>query len=435
MQKSVLDINDRLGEHPPSWYAATANELQTFASAAGDLKFDVLIIGAGYSGLSAALHLAQLGYKTGVVEAHRIGWGASGRNGGQVGTGQRVEIHDLERQVGKTAAKDAFDIGVDATDLVRDLINKHKIDCNYVRGIIEAFHKTKYNREAKEEVDHYRERYGYKSMTYLPPEALREKVNSPDLHGGIVDTNTGHLHPLNYAKGLAKAAVKAGAEIFELSRVTSIETGQVCVVKTSQARISAMHVVLATNGYLENLDREVAARVMPINNFIVATEPLEPAICDDLIRDREAVCDTRFVVNYFRLSQDNRLLFGGGETYSYRFPSDIVGLVRPRMEKTYPQLKGVRIDYAWGGTLAITVNRLPLFEFRQNGIVNISGYSGSGVHMATMAGRIVAEAIDGQMARFDVMSGLPTPSFPGGSALRWPLLPLAMTWYALRDRL
>ena len=214
-----------------------------------------------------------------------------------------------------------------------------------------------------------------------------------------------------------------------------VRGGKPCIVKTDKARIAARHVVLATNGYLDELDKKVASHVMPINNFIVTTEPLDETVCNDLIRDREAVVDTRFVVNYFRLSKDNRLLFGGGENYSYKFPADIEKVVRKPMERTYPQLKGVRVDYAWGGTLAITINRLPHFEFRRDGIINISGYSGSGIHMATMAGKIVAEAIDGQMAQFDIMSKLPTPKFPGGAALRWPLLPLAMTWYALRDRL
>ena len=432
---NLLDINDTPGQHAASWYAASAKPLQEFPQAEGDLIFDVAIVGAGYSGLSSALHLSELGYKVCVLDAHRIGWGASGRNGGQVGSGQRIGQDELEGLVGDTLAKEAFQIGVDAANLVRELIQKHSIDCAYRSGTIEAFHKQRYDKGGIAEVEHLAEKYNYHSLTYLPPEEMREKVGSPDYSAGVLDMHTGHLHPLNYARGLARAAIDASATIFEMSRVQSVEGGPPCRVHTDSASINADHLVLAANGYLGTLDGNVASRVMPINNFIIATEPLENSVCRSLIRDGEAVYDSRFVVNYFRISEDNRLLFGGGENYSYRFPGDIVQTVRKPMLTVFPQLVGTRIDYAWGGTLAITYNRLPCFEFRQDGIINISGYSGSGVHMATMAGKIAAQAINGQMARFDVMSKLPTPKFPGGTWLRWPLLPLALTWYALRDKL
>jgi len=260
---------------------------------------------------------------------------------------------------------------------------------------------------------------------------MAKKVGSRDYSAGILDTHAGHLHPLNYAYGLARTCIKKGVKIFEMSRVTSVEGGK---VKTASAEISADKIILAANGYLGGLDGHVADRVMPINNFIVATEPLDEQTAKSLIRDGECVYDSRFVVNYFRLSEDNRMLFGGGENYSYKFPKDIAATVRKPMLKVFPQLSDKRIDYAWGGTLAITYNRLPHFEFRKDGIINISGYSGSGVHMATMAGKLASEAIDGQLARFDIMAKLPTPKFPGGAALRWPLLPLALTWYSMRDR-
>jgi len=432
MALSLLDANDKTGQHAPSWYAATANPLEEFAPATGNLKFDIAIIGAGYSGLSSALHLSELGYKVCVLDAHRVGWGASGRNGGQVGSGQRLDQDELENLVGFEDAKKAFEIGTEAADLVRSLIGKHEIDCAYRQGTIGANHKSRYDADALSHVEMMRETYDYHSMSYLAVEEMREKVGSPNYSAGILDTHTGHLHPLNYARGLARAAIAAGAEIFEMSRAICVESGK---VKTAQAEISANKIILACNGYLGNLDKNVANRVMPINNFIIATEPLSDEMCKSLIRDGECVYDSRFVVNYFRVSQDNRMLFGGGENYSYRFPKDIIKTVRKPMLQVFPQLEDAKIDFAWGGTLAITYKRLPHFEFRQDGIINISGYSGSGVHMATMAGKIVAEAVNGQMARFDIMSQLPTPKFPGGAALRWPLLPLAMTWYALRDRL
>lgn len=435
MAASLLDINDKKGHHAPSWYAATANPIEKFPAAEGSLKYDICIVGGGYSGLSSALHLAQAGYQVCLLEAQRVGWGASGRNGGQVGSGQRLGQEELERLVGDEIARQAFQIGVDAADLVRQLIKAHKVDCAYKPGGIEAYHRKRYNAEGQAEVEHMHEKYGYKSVSYITPEEMREKVGSPDFSGGILDTHTGHLHPLNYALGLARAAVDAGVAIFELSRVINTAGGKPCKVLTENAEVTADMVVLATNGYLGTLDHKVAQHVMPINNFIVATEPLDEVTCRSLIRDGECVHDSRFVVNYFRISEDNRLLFGGGENYTYRFPRDIVSTVRKPMLKVYPQMRDVRIDYAWGGTLAITYHRLPHFEFRSDGVINVSGYSGSGVHMATMAGKLVAEAIDGQMGRFDLMSKLPTPKFPGGSALRWPLLPLALTWYALRDKL
>lgn len=435
MGVSLLDINDQPGKHAPSWYAASASKLEEFPEAEGSLKFDVAIVGAGFSGLSSALHLSELGYKVCVLDAQRVGWGASGRNGGQIGTGQRIAQDELESLVGDTLAKEAFQIGVDAADLVRELVEKHKIKCAIKRGSIEAYHKQRYDKHGIEEVEHLKSKYDYHAASFLTPEEMAEKVGSPNYSAGLVDTHAGHLHPLNYARGLAQAAVKAGAIVFERSRVTSVSGGKPCTVKTEKAEITADHIILAANGYLEDLDKNVANRVMPINNFIIATEPFDDATCKSLIRDGECVHDSRFVVNYFRISEDNRMLFGGGENYTYRFPSDIVKTVRKPMLKVFPQLADARIDYAWGGTLAITYKRLPHFEFRKNGILNISGFSGSGVHMATMSGKIAAEAINGQMARFDIMSKMPTPKFPGGAALRWPLLPLALTWYAMRDRL
>lgn len=432
MGLSLLDANDELGKHASSWYAASAAPLIEFPSAKGELKFDVAIIGAGFSGLSSALHLSELGYRVCVLDAHRVGWGASGRNGGQVGSGQRIGQDEAEKLVGFDHAKRGFDIGVEAACLVRELIGKHNINCAYKSGIIEAMHRPRFDDEIREYVELLNDKYDYHHMRYVPPEEMREKIGSSDFSAGSIDTNAGHLHPLNYARGLARAAVKAGTEIFELSRVTSVEAGK---VKTQDAEISAEKIILAANGYLGDLDGQVADRVMPINNFIIATQPMSDDECKALIRDGEAVCDSRFVVNYFRISEDNRMLFGGGENYSYKFPKDIKKTVRKPMLQIFPQLKDAKIDHAWGGTLAITMKRVPHFEFRKDGIINISGYSGSGVHMATMAGKLVAEAVNGQMARFDIMSQLPTPKFPGGAALRWPLLPMALTWYAMRDKL
>jgi gamma-glutamylputrescine oxidase len=262
---------------------------------------------------------------------------------------------------------------------------------------------------------------------------VRRLIGSPVYKGGEVDRGAGHIHPLNFAIGLAKAAAAAGAHLHEQSEVTGIDHGARPVVRTARGSVTCDTVILAANGYLGGLEPAVAAKVMPINNFIVATEPLGDRAAE-VLSEPVAVADTKFVVNYWRLSEDNRLLFGGGESYGYRFP-DIVKTVSKPMLEVYPQLKDVRIDHAWGGTLAITLNRMPCFTKVRPNVLSASGYSGHGVALATLAGKLLAEATASQSSSFDLMASLPQPRFPGGAALRWPLLVLAMTWYSTRDRL
>jgi gamma-glutamylputrescine oxidase len=276
--------------------------------------------------------------------------------------------------------------------------------------------------------------YGYDLIRPLDREELRSLVGSPAYHGGDIDMGGGHLHPLRYALGLARAAAAAGVRIHEHSTVRRIGDSDPALVETAAARITARHVLLACNGYLGHLEARTAARVMPINNFIVATEPLSPEARKAVLSADHAVADSKFVINYFRFSEDNRLLFGGGESYGYRFP-DIARLVRKPMVEIFPQLRDAKITHAWGGTLGITLNRMPHFERLKGNILTASGYSGHGVALATLGGQLAAEAIAGQAERFDLMARVPTRPFPGGVALRWPLLVLAMAWFSLRDRL
>jgi gamma-glutamylputrescine oxidase len=259
---------------------------------------------------------------------------------------------------------------------------------------------------------------------------MADFLHAPGYHGGLLDMGAAHLNPLAYALGLARAARDAGVRIHEMTEATRVEAG---AVMTARGRIRADHVILACNGYLGGLHGHVAARVMPINNFIVATEPLGTRM-DEVLSRPVAVADSNFVVNYFRRDGD-RLIFGGGETYGYRFPADIAALVRRPLERVFPQLRGVGITHAWGGTLAITMARMPLFARLPGGLLSASGYSGHGVGTATLAGRMLADAVAGEGAAFDAMARVPIPAFPGGTALRHPVLVLAMTWYALRDRL
>ena len=431
----LLSANDRLGEYPPSYYAATAETLPPFPKAAGDLSCDVCVVGAGFTGLSTAYHLAKRGYDVVVVDAQRVGFGASGRNGGQVSMGQRRDQDDLEGVVGKTHARELWDIGAQAVDLVKDLCQMDEVRTQFVPGIVHAVHRQRDHKHNIAFVDHMHQHYGYDQISVLSPEECRAAVNSPAYHGGTLDMGSGHVNPLELVLGLARLAKNAGVRIFEQSKVTTLDQGDPATVHTDQAKITARYVVLGCNGYLGQLEPRVAARVMPINNYIVATEPMTPEAQEAIIKNNYAVADSKFVINYFRFSDDHRLLFGGTESYGYRFPRDIATSVRKPMVEIFPQLAETRIDHAWGGTLSITFNRLPHFERLSGNVLSMSGYSGAGVALGTLAGQIGAEAIAGQAERFDVMARIPTTPFPGGPALRTPLMVLGMLWYGLRDRL
>lgn len=425
----LLHANDSPGVWPPSWYAATAVKAPHRPALDGDCRADVCIVGAGYTGLSAALHLARAGLSVVVLEAHRAGWGASGRNGGQVGSGQRQDQDWIEARA-PGDARALWDMAEAAKALVRDLAADMP-GVDWRPGIAHALRRPAEVAAARRYADRLARDYAYPHIESLEREALAHLLGSTAYAGGELDHGAGHVHPLNLALGLAAAAEAAGATIHEASIVTGMKAGPPARVRAATGTVTADHVILACNGYLGGLEPAVAARVMPINNFIVATEPLG----DRAPMTRPvAVADSRFVVNYWRQTPDGRLLFGGGESYGYRFP-DIVATVRRPMLRVYPQLCDARIDHAWGGTLAITVNRMPCFLRVRPHVLSASGYSGHGVAMATMAGRILAQAVQGQAGQFDIMARLPTPRFPGGPALRHPVLVLAMTWFALRDRL
>ncbi|WP_171098279.1 FAD-binding oxidoreductase [Ruegeria sp. HKCCD7255] len=431
---NLLYSNDRRGEYPGSWYAATANPMGRFPTLEEDLKADVCIVGGGYTGLSAALHLAEAGMDVVLLEAHRVGFGASGRNGGQLGSAQRMDQEDLEKLVGDDDAAKLWDLAEDAKELVKSLIAKHQIACDLKPGVAVLGLNRSEQQELHDHAAHLSDRYGYDQMELLDAAGGHDLCPSPAYCGGYLDRGAAHLHPLNYALGLAKAAAAAGVRIFESTEVTGLEETDPAIVRTAKGQVKAAHVILACNGYLGALQGQVATRVMPINNFIAATEPLGAEAARVLTQD-VAVADTKFVVNYFRLSADNRLLFGGGESYGYRFPADISAKVRKPMSEIFPHLSDVKIDYAWGGTLAITMRRMPYMARVGRNILSASGYSGHGVGTATHAGQLMALAIRGQAEGFDTMARVPALPFPGGAALRSPLLALAMTWYALRDRL
>ena len=418
-----------------SWYTATADALAPFAPLDGDVRADVAIVGGGYTGLSAALHLAEAGIDVVLVEEHRVGWGASGRNGGQIHSGQRRDVDWLEANLGRDHARRLWDLGEEAKALVRDLIARHKIDCDLRDGLIGAAHKPRYVEGERAYADKLRTDYGYDKVEWLDRDALAAALGTDVYYGGVRDAGAGHLHPLKFALGIARAAAAAGAWIFEATPVTALRDGAPQTLQTPTGRIRADTVILAGNGYMDGIDRDLETRVMPINNYILTTEPIGAGAAGGLLPGGEAASDTRFVIYYWRPTADGRLLFGGGETYSRRFPRDVAGFVRRHMLSIYPQLKDARISHAWGGTLAVTARRLPVIRKLRAGVYAGTGFSGQGVTIAPLAGKILAEAIAGAPGRLDAFAGIACPPFPGGKWLRPPLLAAAMTWFALRDRL
>lgn len=421
--------------HPASYYAATAIGMVEHPALQGDFRCDVVVVGGGYTGLSAALHLAERGYDVALLEAKRVGWGASGRNGGQLNTGLRKGPAELVAKYGKEEARRLFAMAEEAKAMVHERVARHAIPCDLKPGVVLAALKDSDEHWIREEIEVAREVLGYDKLSYLDRDAIRGRIASPRYRAGMLDEGAAHLHPLNYALGLAQAAAAAGVRIFEASPVEALEAGPQVVARTAQGRITGKFAVLATNGYLGALEPRIAGAIMPINNYVIATEPLDPARAEALIAGDVAVHDTKFVVDYYRLSADRRLLFGGGETYSRHDPRDIAAFVRPYMLKVFPQLADLRIDYAWGGTLAITLSRLPQIGRLERNLYFAHGFSGQGVALTGLAGKLIAEAIAGQAERFDVFARLQHRNFPGGMWLRRPAQVLGMLYYALRDKL
>lgn len=431
-----MTLNDVPQPDTDSWYAASARGERRYPALRGTAQSDVCIIGGGYTGLSAAIHLRERGYSVTLLEAAHIASGASGRNGGHVGTGQRRDQAALERLLGLERARQLWQLGLEAVTTVSDLVQRFGIDCELGSGNLQLAANRADAKALQQQADHLQTRYGHAQCRYVPEAELAHMSSAQGYCGALLDEDARHLHPLNFALGLAGAADALGAALHEQSRALDYVEGSRGVrVRTAAGEVRARYLLLACNGHLGDLEPRIAGRIMPINNYMVATEPLGEVLAEQLIRKARCLSDTRFVVNYWKRSADHRLLFGGGETYTRRAPRDIRALVRPNLLRVYPELADTQLEYAWGGTLAITRNRLPDIGQLDGPVFYAQGFSGHGVSIGTLAGKLMAEAVSGSAERFDLMAGLPSPAFPGGTLLRFPLLLAGMLFYTLRDRL
>jgi gamma-glutamylputrescine oxidase len=414
-----------------SYYAASSNAWTPPPVEPKD-TYDIAVIGGGFTGLSAALALAEKGFSVVLLEAQTIGFGASGRNGGQLIPGLRWSMQEIDAEFGRERAQAIFDVAWSAVERVNIRIAQHDIACDLKSGHLEAAYKPAHFVDMQREAAFLDREFGWDSIDVVQPNDMGRHINGGNYHGGIYDRKGGHFHPLNYALGLAKAAVEAGVTILENSSVDTISESLGVEISVSGKAIKATYVVNATDAWMGDLDPSLGRYTVPIMNYNIATHVLDKA--GQLLPSDAAVADSRFVLNYFRLSADKRMIFGGGEKYVQHPPADIAGFVRKHMIEVFPGLANTTIQYSWGGTIGATMNRLPHLG-RKGNVFYAHGFSGHGALVTTLAGEVIAEAVAGTASRFDVFATLPHRPFPGGKWLARPLATLGLMWYALRDRL
>jgi gamma-glutamylputrescine oxidase len=423
--------------HIDSYYAASAHPAPERPPLAGDIEADVCVVGGGIAGCATALFLAERGYKVVLLEGNRIAYGASGRSGGQAIVGYACSQDKLVAQVGRDDARRMFDISVEALDLIKALVAKHGIDCDLHWGHLHTAIKPRQETELRAWQEELVNDYGYTGTRWLDRAELGAVLDTDRYIGGLRDDRSGHLHPLNYTLGLAAAAEKAGVRIFEQSMVTAIEHGATVRLRTAGgASVRARHVALCCNAFIdEKISGYLRDRIMPVGTYIIATEPLGQARLEALMHENLAVSDVNFVLDYFRRSDDHRLLFGGRVSYSGRDARNTAMATRVRMLNVFPSLADARVEYAWGGHVDITMSRAPDFGRLAPNVYYLQGFSGHGIALTGIAGQMVAETIAGQAERFDLFTRLQHRKFPGGPALRMPGLVLAMLWFRLKDLL
>lgn len=420
----------------PSYYLDTAHAAAERPVLAGTVDCDVCVVGGGIAGCSTALHLTERGFSVVLLEAQRIGWGASGRSGAQALFGVAAGQAKLERLVGAADARRIWDVTLEGLELQRELIARHRIDCDYVAGQMQVALKPRQEAELRAEVETLQARYDYRSIRMVERAELRTLLASERYLAGTYDPNCGHLHPLNYTLGLAAAAAQRGVQIFEGSRALAWDRADGRLrITTPRGEVRCRQLALCGNAWLGPTAPALARRIMAVGTYLVSTTPLGAARAAALITNRAAVTDVNWVLDYFRLSADHRLLFGGRVSYSGLDPFGTSRAMRARMLTVFPQLADVAIEHAWGGYVDITLNRAPHFGRLEPDVYFLQGFSGHGIALAGVAGKLLAEAISGTAARFDVFARIPHREFPGGLALRRPALVLAMLWYRLRDLL
>ncbi len=424
-----------------SYYAATANLPADYAKLEDNVEADVCVVGGGFAGLSAAIELADRGYSVVVLEAKQIGWGASGRNGGQIIAGLACEQSVIEKTLGFSSAKKVWDMTIEALDLVRERVKRFDIDCDLTDGFLGLSVNASKGAKVRTWFDTMAKRYQYDTdATWIEPKDIGAWIASPRYFNGYFDKRSGHLHPLNYCLGLAKGASSLGVRIYQHSPAIAMQQGlttNTTHLQTDTGSVKAKFVVLAGNMYLPEVSPKIApslaSRIMPVGTYIIGSEPIEPALKAQLIPSNAAVCDTNFVLDYFRFSADNRMIYGGRVSYSALTPPNLTANMQARMAQTFPQLKAAKVDFTWGGFVDITMSRAPDFGKIAPNVYYLQGFSGHGVALTGLAGKLVAEAIAGQAERLDLMASIPHHNFPGGKLLRTPALVLGMLWYQLRD--
>jgi gamma-glutamylputrescine oxidase len=422
-----------LEAHAKSYYAATANEQEGRAALTGRNTADICIIGGGFTGISAALELTERGFSVTVLEAVRVGFGASGRNGGQIVNGYSRDLDVIAARYGKDAGRAIGGMALEGGNIIRDRVKKYDIDCDLTPGGLFAAMTAKQMRG----LEHHRkvwEGFGHKTLEMVGPSAMPKHVVSPRYVGGMIDSASGHIHPLNLVQGEAEAAEKLGAKIFEDSEVIAVDTGANPVVKTANGEVHAKFVLVCGNAYIGDLLPEIGGKIMPVSTQILATEPLGDQAAA-LLPSNVCVEDCNYVLDYFRRTRDNRILYGGGIVYGGQTPESIRAKILPNMRKTFPGLKDARIDYAWSGNFALTLTRFPHLGRLSPTVYFSHGDSGHGVTTTHLLGKILGEAVAGQARRFDVFAKLPYYPFPGGKTFRVPLTALGAWYYGLRDRL
>jgi gamma-glutamylputrescine oxidase len=416
-----------------SYYASTAHPAPERPALAGSVECDVCVVGGGIAGCSTALHLAERGYRVVLLEENRIGWGASGRSGAQAIFGVAAPQSKLNRLVGAADARAIWDVTVAALDLIPELVNRYAIDCDWTPGHMLAAIKQRHDAELRAELEELNGQYGYRTARYMARDEVQSVLATDRYVSALFDSRSGHLHSLNYTLGLAAAAERLGVQIFAGTR--ALDFNNTVRVRTANGEVRARHLVLCGNVYLGDTAPALASKIMAVATYIVATEPLEAERAARLIANRAAVSDMNWVLDYFRLSADQRLLFGGRVNYSGLSSFDAPAATRARMLRVFPQLADVRIEFSWGGDVDITLNRAPHFGRLASNVYFLQGFSGHGIALTGIAGKLTAAAVAGSAEQFDVFARIPHASFPGGALLRRPALVLAMLYYRLKDLL